>query len=98
MLGSVLSHPSKDMDLKGAAMAVLISVVWGANTVVIKMGLADAPPLRLACMRLVVGGVVICLLAWSTCRFVGLRVESAELRPLVLLGLLFSIQMTATNL
>jgi len=27
------------MDLKGAAMAVLISILWGANTVVIKMGL-----------------------------------------------------------
>ena len=36
------------MDLKGAAMAVLISILWGANTVVIKMGLEDAPPLRLA--------------------------------------------------
>ena len=97
MLGSVLSHPSKDMDLKGAAMAVLISVLWGANTVVIKMGLEDAPPLRLACMRLVVGGVVICLWAWATGRFVGFRVEPAEWRPLVLLGLLFSIQMAATN-
>src|SRR5207249_9543934 len=97
MLGSVLSHPSKDMDLKGAAMAVIISVLWGANTVVIKMGLEDAPPLRLACMRLVVGGVVICLWAWATGRFVGFRVEPAEWRPLVLLGLLFSIQMAATN-
>src|SRR5437773_2185025 len=97
MLGSVLSHPSKDMDLKGAAMAVLISVLWGANTVVIKMGLEDAPPLRLACMRLVVGGVVICLWAWATGRFVGFRVEPAEWRPLVLLGLLFSIQMAATH-
>ena len=29
-------------------MAVLISILWGANTVIIKMGLEEAPPLRLA--------------------------------------------------
>jgi len=85
------------MDLKGAAMAVLISILWGANTVVIKMGLEEAPPLRLAWLRFVVGGVVICLWAWATGRFAGFRVEPAEWRPLVLLGLLFSVQMTATN-
>ena len=86
------------MDLKGAAMAVLISILWGANTVVIKMGLEEAPPLRLAWMRFIVGGVVICLWAWATGRFAGFRVEPAEWRPLVLLGLLFSVQMTATNI
>jgi drug/metabolite transporter (DMT)-like permease len=85
------------MDLKGAAMAVLISILWGANTVVIKMGLEEAPPLRLACMRFVLGGVVICLWAWATGRFAGFRVEPAEWRPLVMLGLLFSVQMAATN-
>jgi drug/metabolite transporter (DMT)-like permease len=97
MLGNVLSHPSKDIDLKGAGMAVLISLLWGANTVVIKMGLEDAPPLRLAWMRFVVGGVVICLWAWATGRFVGFRIEPDEWRPLTVLGLLFSVQMTATN-
>src|SRR5207302_731632 len=97
ILECVLSHPSKDMDLKGAAVAVLISVLWGANTVVIKMGLEEAPPLRLACMRFVVGGAVICLWAWATGRFAGFRIEPAEWRPLALLGLLFSVQMAATN-
>ncbi|HZO43932.1 MAG TPA: DMT family transporter [Methylomirabilota bacterium] len=85
------------MDLKGAAMAVLISLLWGANTVVIKMGLEDAPPLRLAWMRFVVGGVVICLWAWATGRFACFRIEPGEWRPLIFLGLLFSVQMTATN-
>jgi len=85
------------MDLKGAAVAVLISILWGANPVVIKLGLEEAPPLRLACMRFVVGGVVICLWAWATGRFAGFRIEPAEWRPLVSLGLLFSVQMAATN-
>jgi drug/metabolite transporter (DMT)-like permease len=86
------------MDLTGAAAAVLISILWGANSVVIKLGLEDAPPLRLAGMRVVVGGVVICLWAWSTGRFVGFRVERREWRPLAVLGLLFSVQMAATNI
>jgi drug/metabolite transporter (DMT)-like permease len=78
-------------------VAVLISLLWGANTVVIKVGLEDAPPLRLACMRFVVGGLVICLWAWATGRFAAFRIEPAEWRPLVVLGLLFSVQMAATN-
>ncbi len=86
------------MDLTGAAAAVLISILWGANSVVIKLGLEDAPPLRLAGMRVVVGGIVICLWAWSTGRFVGFRVEPREWRPLAVLGLLFSVQMAATNI
>src|SRR5258705_8651606 len=86
------------MALTGAAAAVLISILWGANSVVIKLGLEDAPPLRLAGMRVVVGGIVICLWAWSTGRFVGFRVERREWRPLAVLGLLFSVQMAATNI
>ena len=43
------------MDLKGAAVAVLVSILWGANSVVIKLGLEDAPPLRQAWMRLISG-------------------------------------------
>jgi drug/metabolite transporter (DMT)-like permease len=78
-------------------VAVLISLLWGANTVVIKVGLEDAPPLRLACMRFVVGGLVICLWAWATGRFAAFRIEPAEWRPLGVLGLLFSVQMAATN-
>jgi drug/metabolite transporter (DMT)-like permease len=77
---------------------VLISILWGANSVVIKLGLQDALPLRLAGMRVVVGGIVICLWAWSTGRFVGFRVERREWQPLAVLGLLFSVQMAATNI
>jgi hypothetical protein len=34
-----------DLDLRGAALAPLVSVFWGANPVAIKIGLPDAPPL-----------------------------------------------------
>ena len=77
---------------------MLISLLWGANSVVIKLGLEDTPPLRLAGMRVVVGGIVICLWAWATGRFAAFRVERWEWRPLAILGLLFSVQMGATNI
>ena len=80
------------MDLKGAAMAVLISLLWGANTVVIKMGLEDAPPLRLAWMRFVVGGVVICLWAWATGRFAGFRIEPSSSEVIMFLHNMMSVQ------
>ena len=49
-LESVLSHPAKDMDLSGAAMAVLISVLRGANA-----GDSLTPELVLACAAVAVG-------------------------------------------
>jgi drug/metabolite transporter (DMT)-like permease len=76
---------------------VLVSILWGANPVVIKLGLEDAPPIRLAWMRFLVGGVVIGLWAWTTGRFAGFRVEPAEWRPLVFLGLLFTLQIGSMN-
>jgi drug/metabolite transporter (DMT)-like permease len=76
---------------------VLVSILWGANPVVIKLGLEDAPPIRLAWMRFLVGGVVIGLWAWTTGRFAGFRMEPAEWRPLVFLGLLFTLQIGSMN-
>ena len=55
--------PLKAIDARGAALALLLSILWGANPVAIKLGLEDAPPIRLAWMRFLVGGVVI--VAWG---------------------------------
>ncbi|MGH7275838.1 MAG: EamA family transporter [Candidatus Rokuibacteriota bacterium] len=92
-----MSLPAKDIDLKGAALAMLVSILWGANPVAIKIGLVDAPPIRLAWMRFLIGGVVISLWAWATDRFAGLRIERSEWRPLIFLGLLFTLQIGMMN-
>jgi drug/metabolite transporter (DMT)-like permease len=76
---------------------VLVSILWGANPVVIKLGLADAPPIRLAWMRFLVGGAVIGTWAWATGRLSGLRMEPSEWRPLAFLGLLFTLQIGSMN-
>lgn len=70
---------------------------WGANPVAIKVGLLDAPPIRLGWMRLVVGGAVILLWAWLTGRLAGFRIHAEEWRPLFVLGLLFTVQIGCMN-
>jgi drug/metabolite transporter (DMT)-like permease len=88
----------KNVDATGALLALLTSVFWGANTVAIKLGLADAPPLRLAWMRFVVGGAAIAIWAWCTGRLRGLRVAREEWRPMLILALIFTAQIGSMNI
>jgi len=87
----------RDVDLRGALLALLLSLFWGGNPVAIKLGLEDAPPLRLAWMRFVVGGVVIAAWAWLTGRLAGFRVQRAEVKPLLVVTLLFVAQIASMN-
>jgi len=59
--------------------------------------LLDAPPLRLAWLRFLVGGGVIALWAWATGRLAGFRIERHEWRPLLVLGALFTAQIGTMN-
>jgi len=88
----------RNVDAPGALLALLTSVFWGANTVAIKLGLADAPPLRLAWMRFVVGGTAIAIWAWATGRLAGLRVAREEWRPMLMLALIFTAQIGTMNI
>ena len=88
----------RNVDAPGALLALLTSVFWGANTVAIKLGLIDAPPLRLAWMRFVVGGTAIAIWAWATGRLAGLRVAREEWRPMLMLALIFTAQIGTMNI
>jgi drug/metabolite transporter (DMT)-like permease len=87
----------RNVDLRGALLALLLSLFWGGNPVAIKLGLEDAPPLRLAWMRFVVGGLVIAVWAWLTGRLAGVRVRRAEVKPLLVVTLLFVAQIGTMN-
>jgi drug/metabolite transporter (DMT)-like permease len=87
----------RDIDLPGGALALLLSLLWGANPAAIKLGLEDAPPLRLAWMRFAVGSVVIIAWAALTGRLRGFRVARDEWRPLVTVGVLFAVQIGSMN-
>ncbi len=85
------------IDLRGAVLALVASLFWGANPVVLKIGLLDAPPLRLACLRFLVGTVTIVIWAWLTGRLAGFRIQPEEWRPLTVLGLMFAAQVASMN-
>jgi drug/metabolite transporter (DMT)-like permease len=76
---------------------LLASLFWGGNTVALKLGLLDAPPLRLAWLRLLLGGLVIALWAWRTGRLAGFTVARDEWRPLGVLGVIFAAQIGLMN-
>jgi drug/metabolite transporter (DMT)-like permease len=88
----------QEIDPRGAALALLLSLLWGANPVAIKVGLEDAPPLRLAWMRFLVGGLVILGWAAVTGRLRGFRIERHEWRPLTVVGVLFAAQIASMNI
>ena len=50
-------------DKKGVILAFFLSVLWSGNPISIKIGLNDAPPLRLGWMRFILGGLV--AIAWA---------------------------------
>jgi len=87
----------RDLDLRGAALALLLSAFWGANAVAIKIGLEDAPPLRLGWMRFALGGLSILAWGWWTGALAGLRIYRSEWRPLAFLGFLLAVQIALIN-
>lgn len=87
----------RPLDWRGTATALLLAALWGANPVAIKIGLADAPPLRLAFLRFVLGGLVILGYAWWTRHPGVFRLRADEWRVVVSLGVIFSVQIGAMN-
>jgi len=92
----VLEHRS--LDLKGAALALLLSALWGANPVAIKLGLTDVAPLQMALLRFTVSALAIFAFAMASGRRDVLVIQRGEARPIWSLGLLFVLQIALMNL
>src|SRR5947207_10184127 len=87
----------RPLDARGTAITLLLSALWGANPVAVKVGLTYVPPLRLACMRLALGGLAILVYAWLTRRRGVFTVRHGEWRVLWSVGLLFAVQVALMN-
>lgn len=85
------------LDLRGALIALALAALWGGNPVAVKIGLADAPPLRLAGLRFLLGGACILAYALWTRRAGLLRLRPGEPRTMASLGLLFAAQIGLMN-
>lgn len=87
----------RSLDARGALISLFLAALWGGNPIAVKVALADAPPLRLAWMRFLVGGLVILGWALWTKRAGLLRFRPAEWRTMWSLGLLFCVQIGLMN-
>ena len=76
--------------------AAFLAALWGGNAVAIKAGLDDAPPLRLAWLRFVIGGLV--TIVWALQTKQPIRPTRRELKPLGGLALLFVTQIAFMNI
>ncbi len=87
----------RPLDWPGATTALVLAALWGANPVAVKVGLADAPPLRLAFFRFVLGGLVVLAYAWWARQPGIFNVRPGEWRVLISLGVIFSVQIGTMN-
>jgi drug/metabolite transporter (DMT)-like permease len=85
----------RDLDGRAIALVLLLSALWGGNTVAVKVGVADSPPLMLAALRFAIGGA--CVVGWGLWTRASFRLQSGEGWPLLGLGLLFATQLGLLN-
>jgi drug/metabolite transporter (DMT)-like permease len=88
----------RSLDPGGAALTLLLSALWGANPVAIKLGLSDMPPFRLALMRFGLSTIVIFGYAMASRRYDVLAIRKGEGKAIWSLGLLFVVQVALMNL
>ncbi len=86
----------RNIDFQAAALVTFLAFLWAGNPIAIKIGLADAPPIRQAWMRFVLGGLTV--LAWARLTRTPLRIYRHEARPLLILGVIFTVQIALLNL
>jgi drug/metabolite transporter (DMT)-like permease len=85
----------RELDARAIALVLLLSALWGGNTVAVKIGVADSPPLMLAALRFAIGGV--CVVGWALWTRAPFRLQPGEGWPLLGLGLLFATQLGLLN-
>ena len=82
-------------NAKMITFALLLAMLWGGNSVSIKIGLQGVPPLALAALRFLLALAAIA--AWAASRRVSIRLKRGELVPLILLTVIFILQIIALN-
>lgn len=90
--------PLRRLDTRGALISLLLSALWGANPVAVKIGLGYVPPLRLACLRIVLGGLAVLVFAWWTGRRRLFLVRPGEWGPVCSIGVFFAVQVSLMNM
>ena len=77
------------------ALVTLLALLWGGNSVFIKVGLRAMPPFALTAVRLALGLAVIG--GWAVVRRIPLRLQPSEFLPHAALAGLFLVQVLALH-
>jgi drug/metabolite transporter (DMT)-like permease len=83
------------LTVGAGSLALLLAILWGGNSVSIKIALAGIPPLALAGGRFFLGALVV--LIWAGLSRIPLRLGNGEKRGLLQLALLFVVQIYLLN-
>ena len=78
-----------------SGFALFLATLWGGNNVSLKASLELGAPMQVGWMRFVLGGIV--TLAYMVARRESLGLSRQEVRPVLLIGLLFSVQLVIMN-
>jgi drug/metabolite transporter (DMT)-like permease len=87
--------PNDPIGLRAGALALIASILWGGNSVFIKVGLADMPPVALALARFMLGAATV----WCGARIFRQRLGlvRGEYRGLLVLAGIFFVQILLLN-
>ena len=85
----------KPAGLIPTGFQIFLSLLWGGNHVSIKASLEYGSPLQVGWMRFVAGGVV--TFAYMLLRKESFLVSKNEVRPLLIIGALFTVQIMFMN-
>ena len=86
----------KNLSFRAASLDFVLSFLWGGHPTALKVALPYAPPIRQGWMRFAISALVI--LFWARYKRVSLIPTKAEIKPLVQLGILFSVQLLFLNI
>lgn len=93
--GPVSADPRRPAGLIPSAFSIFIALLWGGLPVSIKTSLKYGDPLQVGWMRFILGGLV--TLVYMAARRESFRLEASEVRPILIVSLLFSVQLVFMN-
>ncbi len=89
------ADPRRPAGLLPSVFSIFISLLWGGLPVSIKTSLKYGAPLQIGWMRFTLGGLV--TLTYMVARKESFRLEASEIRPILIVSLLFSVQLVFMN-
>ena len=92
---SVSADPRRPAGLFGSAFSIFIALLWGGLPVSIKSSLKYGEPLQIGWMRFALGGLV--TLVYMVVRRESFSLKPSEIRPILIVSLLFSVQLVFMN-